>query len=403
MISLNGLRPDTILAHGGRDPQAFGGAVNIPAVRASTILYTNLKAYEDSRAEKFAALRYGRYGTQTAFALEEAVAALEGGFRATAFPSGLSAIANVLRALLRPGDHLLMVDTVYGPARKFCDEALGRDGIATTYYDPSMTAQLEDLITDRTRVVYCESPGSLTFEIQDIKAIAAICRPRGIAIIADNTWATPLFYQAFAHGVDVSIHSATKYIVGHSDAMLGIAVCTEEYFQRVRGHAAEHGVVAGPDDCWLGLRGLRTLGARLRQHQRTAQEVIAWLLQQPAVSHVYYPALASDHSHTLWRRDFTGASGLFGLELMPAPHEAVHALINTLKLFGIGSSWGGYESLILPSKPVRTASRNRATGPLLRINIGLEDAYDLIADLKAGLAVFENRACEPQRRMIHEN
>lgn len=403
MMDLRGLKPDTILAHGGRDPQAFGGAVNIPSVRTSTILYPDLRAYEESRAEKFSTLRYGRYGTQTAFALEEAVAALEGGFRATAFPSGLSAIANVLRALLKPGDHMLMVDTVYGPARKFCNETLARDGIATTYYDPATTAELGNLITERTRVVYCESPGSLTFEVQDIPAIAAICRPRGIAVVADNTWATPLFFRAFVHGVDISIHSATKYIVGHSDAMLGIAVCTEKYFERVRHHAAEHGVVAGPDDCWLGLRGLRTLGARLRQHQQSAKAVIDWLLKHPAVSRVYYPALAGDASHTLWRRDLTGASGLFGLELVSAPHGDIHAFIDALKLFGIGSSWGGYESLMLPSKPVRTVSRSRTTGPLLRVNIGLEDPDDLIADLQVGLVVFEKRRGEPQRRIVNEH
>ncbi|WP_419695452.1 cystathionine beta-lyase [Mesorhizobium muleiense] len=401
MNKVNGLRPDTILTHGGRDPQAFGGVVNVPVVRASTILYPDLQAYESSRVEKFSSLRYGRYGTQTTFALEEAVAALDGGFRATSFPSGLSAIANVLRALLRPGDHLLMVDTVYGPARKFCDEALARDGISTTYYDPAMGAELVNLITDRTRVVYCESPGSLTFEVQDIPAITSVCRPRGIAVVADNTWATPLFFQAFARGVDVSIHAATKYIVGHSDAMLGIAVTTEEYFERVRGYAAEHGVIAGPDDCWLGLRGLRTLGARLRQHQQSSEIVLDWLLQHPAVSRAYYPALAGHASHALWRRDFTGASGLFGLELVPARHDAIHGLINALKLFGIGSSWGGYESLILPSKPIRTASQDRTTGPLLRINIGLEDPDDLIADLEAGLSVFENQRRDLQRRMNH--
>lgn len=392
MTLLAGARSDTLLTHCGRDPEAFGGAVNVPVVRASTILYPNLAAYEASRLEKFAVLRYGRYGTQTAFALQEAMTALDGGAGAVLYPSGLAAIANVLGALLRPGDHLLMVDTAYGPARHFCDGPLKRDGVTTTYYDPAMGADIVELITDRTRVVYCESPGSLTFEVQDIPALAAVCRPRGIAVVADNTWATPLFFQPFAHGVDISIHAATKYIVGHSDAMLGIATANETYLDRVRSHAADHGVVAGPDECWLALRGLRSLGARLRQHQQSTATIVAWLKQHPLVRRILYPAEPDHPSTALWRRDFLGASGLFCIEVEPAPAGAVHRLVDALTLFGIGSSWGGYESLILPAKLVRTNSPVSAAGPLLRLHVGLEDPRDLIADLEIGLAAYPTKA-----------
>lgn len=377
-------RIDTLLVHGGRHPTEFGGVVNTPVVRASTVLYPDLEAYEASRPTKFGALRYGRYGTQTAFALAEALAALDGGEGAVLYPSGLAAIAGVLRALLRPGDHMLMVDTVYEPARKFCTEALSRDGISTTFYDPALTDGIESLIRPETRVAYCESPGSLTFEVQDIPRIGEVCRRYGIPVVVDNTWATPYFFKPLRHGADIAIQAATKYVVGHSDAMLGVAVARAEHLDLLRASAAEHGVLAGPDECWLGLRGLRSLGARLRQHEASTRIVVEALRRHAAVRSILYPACETNPSHALWRRDFEGASGLFGIELATRDPAAVRAFVNALRLFGIGSSWGGYESLILPAKPVRTASTPGVSGALVRIHVGLEDPQDLLADLELG-------------------
>jgi cysteine-S-conjugate beta-lyase len=394
--------PDTLLVHSGRHPREFGGVVNTPVVRASTVLYPTLEAYQASRGQKFGALRYGRYGTQTAFALMEALTELDGGHGTVLYPSGLAAIAGVLCALLRPGDHLLMVDSVYGPTRKFCDEQLLRRGVETTYFDPSTGARLADLIRSETRVVYCESPGSLTFEVQDLPAIAAICRPRLIALVVDNTWATPYFFKPLAHGADISIQAATKYVVGHSDAMLGVAVANEQYLDVVREQAAAYGMLAPPDDCWLALRGLRTLGVRLRAHQQNALEVAEWLARHRLVANVMYPALHNSPSHSLWRRDFQGASGLFGVELSDLDSSAVALFVNSLSLFGIGSSWGGYESLVLPSKPVRTGSPSHANGSLVRFHIGLEDPQDLIADLaQAFERVLASRTVHT-RRSRHE-
>lgn len=378
-------RPDTVLVHAGRHPEDFGGAVNTPVVRASTILYPDLGSYERSRADKFGALRYGRYGTQTAFALMEAMTELEQGDGTVLYPSGLAAIAGVLKSLLGPGDHLLVTDAVYGPARNFCETELRRGGIDVTFFTPTAGAAIADLIRPETRVVYCESPGSLTFEVQDLPAIAAACAAADIAVVVDNTWATPFFHQPLRHGAHISIHAATKYIVGHSDAMLGVAVARQQHIPRLRAWAAEHGILAGPDECWLGLRGLRSLGARLRQHQESAGKIAATLQHHPAVKRVLYPALATDCSHSIWLRDFTGASGLFGLELAPAEPGAVRDFIDGLGLFGIGSSWGGYESLVLPSKPVRTVSLVEWQGPVLRLHIGLEDPEDLLDDLQGGL------------------
>ncbi len=379
------LKPDTILAHAGRRPSEFGGAVNTPVVRASTILYPDVQSYRASRSTKFGTVRYGRYGTQTAIALMEALSELEGGEGAVLCPSGLAAITMVLNALLKPGDHLLVVDSVYAPTRAFCDNHLAAQGITVTYYDPCADATIEDKLTDRTKVVFAESPGSLTFEVQDLPALANVCRQTGIALVVDGTWATPVFCKPLALGADIVIHSATKYIVGHSDAMLGVAVTKEPWLKLLQSHAAMSGVIAGPDECWLALRGLRTMGVRMRQHQDNAMLLTDWLHRHPAVRRVLYPGHASHPHHELWKRDFHGASGLFGVELQPAPSADIDAFINALSLFGIGSSWGGYESLILPSKPERSATRLGLDGQLLRIHAGLEDFEDLIADLQQGL------------------
>ncbi|WP_245267574.1 cystathionine beta-lyase [Mesorhizobium sp. WSM1293] len=392
------LRRDTRLVHAGRHPADFGGVVNTPVVRASTVLYPDIGAYERSRASKFGALRYGRYGTQTSFALAEAMAEIEGADGAVLYPSGLAAIAGVLKSLLSPGDHLLVTDAVYGPARNFCETELRRNGIDVTFFAPDIGASIGDLVRPQTRVVYCESPGSLTFEVQDIPAIVAACRSPDIAIVVDDTWATPFFHRPLDLGAHVTIHAATKYIVGHSDAMLGVAVANERHLPRIRDWAAGHGVLAGPDECWLALRGLRSLGARLRQHQESAKTIAGSLKGHPAVERVLYPALDTDSSHTIWGRDFSGATGLFGVELVNTSPDMVRAFIDSLELFGIGSSWGGFESLILPSKPVRTASEPHWKGPLLRLHIGLEDPDDLLDDLQRGLDVMHEANCHDERK-----
>lgn len=386
-IGLSSARRRTRLVHAGRHPEQFGGAVNTPVVRTSTVLYPDLAAYEDSRAQKFGALRYGRYGTPTAFALQEAMTELEGAAGTVLYPSGLAAISSVLRSLLAPGDHLLMVDSVYGPARQFCEGALRRAGIETTYFDPAIGGSIADLLRPQTRVVYGESPGSLTFEVQDLPTIAQTCRRSGVWLVVDNTWASPLFHRPLELGADISISAATKYVVGHSDAMLGVAATNERALDPVRAGAAADGQIAGPDDCWLALRGLRSMGARLRQHEEGALFVTRWLERHPAVRRVLYPALPGDPSHDLWKRDFSGASGLFSFELALPDQDRLRVFIDSLTLFGIGSSWGGFESLVLPARPVRTATPLSIKGALVRLHIGLEDPQDLVDDLARAFAI----------------
>jgi cystathionine beta-lyase len=381
-------RKDTLLTHLGRHPEAQHGAVNPPVYHASTILSANMAEWEAKRDPKkrFDIVRYGLLGTPTTFALEEALAGIEGGYRAMLMSSGLAAITAPLQACLRCGDHLLMVDSCYGPARHFCDAVLTRCGVETTYYDPLIGGDIARLIRPNTRVVYTESPGSLTFEVQDIPAIAEAAHAAGATVLMDNTWASPYLFPSFARGVDVSIHAATKYIVGHSDVVLGAVITTEETYLPVRTMAADLGHCAGSDDAWLALRGLRTLSVRLERHERNALAVARWLTTRPEVSRVLYPALPEDPGHALWKRDFLGASGLFGVVLKPASKEAVRALIDALDLFGIGASWGGFESLVQPTNParIRSATRWQAEGPTLRLHIGLEDPQDLIADLERG-------------------
>src|SRR5580700_3639636 len=356
-------RKDTLLTHVGRNPEANYGVVNPPVYHASTILSKNMAEWEAKRAAPpFTGVRYGLHGTPGTFPLEELLARIEGGYRGMLMSSGLAAVTAPLQALLGTGDHCLMVDSCYGPARNFCEGILKRCGVETTYYDPLIGEGIAQLMRPNTRVVYCESPGSLTFEVQDIPAIAAVAHRHGAAVLMDNTWGTPYLFRSFEHGVDVSIHAATKYICGHSDAMLGAVITNEENFLPVRSAVAQIGHSAAPDDVFFALRGMRT-------------------------SRVLYPALPEDAGHAIWKRDFLGASGLFGVVLKPAPKEAVNAFIDALDLFGIGASWGGFESLIQPAFPERsrTATRWQAEGPLVRIHIGLEDPQDLMADLAQGL------------------
>jgi cysteine-S-conjugate beta-lyase len=379
---------DTLLTHLGRHPEAHHGAVNPPVYHASTILSATVAEREAKQdpAKRFNVVRYGLHGTPTTFALEEALAGIEGGYRAMLMGSGLAAITAPLEACLKCGDHVLMTESAYGPARNFCDRVLTRYGIETTYYDPLIGEEIARLMRPNTKVVYVESPGSLTFEVQDVPAIAAAAHQGGAKVLMDNTWASPWLFRSFEHGVDVSIHAATKYICGHSDVMLGAVITTEEMFLPVRSMVAELGHCAGPDDIYFALRGLRTLSVRLERHQHNALQVARWLQQRPEVSRVLYPALPEDPGHAIWKRDFLGASGLFGVVLKPAPKAAVDALIDSLDLFGIGASWGGFESLITPTQPQRgrNGARWAAEGPMLRLHIGLEDPQDLIADLDQG-------------------
>ncbi len=379
-------KTETLLAHVGRDPLANHGVVNPPVYHASTIVYPSLAAYEESERTPFEGTRYGRRGTPTTFALEEAVAALEGGYRAIAVPSGLSAITTTLLAFLQAGDHMLMVDSVYYPTRRFCDTMLAGLGVETSYYDP--LADVGPLIRPNTKLIFLESPGSLTFEVQDVPAIATVARARGVATAIDNTWSAGLLFQPLRHGIDVSIQAATKYIVGHSDAMLGLITTNEATFLRVKRASALLGVSVGPDDCYLGLRGLRTLAVRLPRHAETALKVAHWLAGRPEVAHVRHPALADCPGHARWRRDFSGSNGLVSFVLKDARKDARAAMIEGLRLFALGASWGGYESLIIPFDPrgARTATSWTQDGPCLRLHCGLEDADDLIADLEGGLA-----------------
>ena len=304
----------TRLAHGGRKIQCGGGrAVNPPVVRASTILFEDVDKLLEmhSRRVDSSFVSYGRNGTETTFSLEQAFAELEGGDGCVAVGSGLAAITVALLSQIKQGDHLLISDSVYFPTRKLCDGMLQRFGVETTYYDPGVGSGIADLIRPNTRVIFLESPGSITFEIQDVPAITAVARARGITTIIDNTWATPLFFQPLAHGVDISVHAGTKYVVGHSDAMLGLIVAKEEHHEALRLQAQELGYGIGPDDAWLGLRGLRTLGVRLDQHQRNALEVAQWLTERPEVARVLHPGLPDHPGHAIWKRDFQGASGLF--------------------------------------------------------------------------------------------
>jgi cystathionine beta-lyase len=380
------MKDDTVIATAGRDPEQNFGVVNPPIYRASTILYPSVAALEAPR--QLRGVYYGRAGVPTTFALEDAVAALEGAFGAVVTGSGKTAVAQALMAFLKAGDHLLMVDTAYAPTRQLCDRVLARFGIEITYYDPLIGAAIESLLRENTKVVFLESPGSLTFEVQDVPAIAAAARARGIVTMIDNTWGTPLYFKAFEHGIDVSIHAATKYIGGHSDLMLGVVTSTEAVHERLRLGMQDLGAYASPDDCYQALRGLRTMSVRLERHQANALRLAQWLRARPEVERVLCPALPGDPGHALWRRDFRGACGLFGMLLKPCPPRAWHAFVEGMELFGLGASWGGYESLILPNHPerYRTATCWDPTFPSIRIHAGLEDPDDLIADLEQGFS-----------------
>ncbi|MEO8536475.1 MAG: cystathionine beta-lyase, partial [Betaproteobacteria bacterium] len=349
-------REATELVHLGRDPRRYLGAINTPVFRASTMLLPTVADLERAARGEYAGVAYGLHGLPTVTDLQQALADLEGGHAALAVPSGLTATTLPLLALLSPGDHLLVTDAVYGPTRRFCENHLRRLGIDVSYYDPLVGDAIGDAFRPSTKVVFAESPGSLTFDVQDIPAIASAAHARDARVVLDNTWATALGFRAFDHGVDVSVHAATKYIGGHSDVLLGAIVANRETYPLLHRLWTDMGVTPSADDCFLALRGLRTLGVRLRRHQDSALEVARWLAQRPEVREVRYPALPGDRGHALWQRDFRMASGLFGIVLQSASDAAVARMLDGMRLFGMGWSWGGFESLLIPTWPDRTRS-----------------------------------------------
>ncbi|WP_213980719.1 cystathionine beta-lyase [Sphingomonas sp. dw_22] len=385
----------TKIVSAGRRPEWTQGIVNTPVWRASTILYDTVA---DLRARGAAdthhKLFYGRRGTPTQWTLADALTELEPGAEATLlYPSGVAAVTTALLAVLAPGDELLVPDSAYDPTRNFAGGMLKRFGIDTTFYDPLIGARIADLCTDRTKAIFMESPGSLTFEVQDVPAIVAVAKARSITTLIDNTWATPLLLPVIAMGVDYSILACTKYVVGHSDVMLGSVTAAEGQYERLRAASYQLGQYASPDDAWLGTRGLRTMAVRLKQHGEAALKIAEWLKTRPEVARVLHPALPDCPGHEIFARDFKGASGLFSFVLNGGDDAARAALIDGLEHFGIGFSWGGYESLALPIDPhrFRSATRWEAEGPAVRLQIGLEDPDDLIADLEAGLARFARK------------
>jgi cystathionine beta-lyase len=386
------MKKDTLLARTGRDPARYQGMVNTPVFRTSTVIFPDRATYE-ARGDDYKKVRYGRNGTPTTFAFEEAVAQMEGGHAAVALPSGLAAIAVALWAYLKTGDHLLVPDPVYGPTRTFCDRRLKPNGIEVEYYDPLIGGGISKRIKGNTKAVFCESPGSLTFEIQDLPAIAEAAHRKGIPVLADTTWGTPYFFRSFEKGVDVSIHAATKYIAGHSDVLMGVVVTNEAHWLAVRKTVADYGYGVSPDDCYLALRGFRTIGVRMKQQMENAVRVATWLQSHAQVKRVIYPALESHPGHAIWKRDFSGAASLFSFVLQPATEARVTAFIDTLTLFGIGSSWGGYESLAIAAHNeilrTRTATRWSRDEPVIRLHIGLEDPDDLIGDLERGFSAMK--------------
>lgn len=377
------MKDNTIVTHAGNRPFENQGIINPPVYHASTVLSPTMDALLNKGDAK---VRYGRRGTPTTFALEDAMTELERAHGTVLAPSGKAAITMTLSALVEPGDHILMTDSAYAPTRSFADTFLKRFGIETEYYDPLIGGGIQNLLRDNTRLIWTESPGSQTFEVQDIPAITAAARNAGIITVMDNTWAGGYFFKPLDHGVDISVQAATKYIVGHSDVMMGTIACNEATFDKVKTGSDTFGICTGPDDVYLTLRGLRTIGARLPAHHRNSLQVAEWLQQRPEVTRVMYPALPQDPGHAIWSRDFTGASGLFGFVINTAEQKKIAAFLDDLKLYGMGSSWGGYESLMLPSWPNknRSATKWDAEGQTMRVHVGLEDVGDLIADLDAG-------------------
>ncbi len=383
------MKKATRIVHSGRGGKYTPGMINVPVYHASTIVFPTVAELRQAVANRNEqVLYYGRRGTPTQWALADAMAELEGGAGCVLYGSGLAAIAGAIMAFVEAGDHLLMTDSAYEPARAFCDGVLKGLGVETTYYDPLIGGGIAALMRPNTKVVFTESPGSLTFEIQDIPAIAAAAHAGGAVVLNDNTCATPLNLRVLDLGADIAIHSLTKYVVGHSDAMLGAAVANEATLARLRRSGWYFGHAAAPDDCYLALRGLRTLESRLRLQGETALTLARWFAKRPEVARVLHPALPDCPGHDIWRRDFTGSSSLFSIVLKHSSDAAISAMLDGYEHFGIGFSYGGFESLVLPSNPSSVRTATTWAGPLIRFHAGLEDADDLIADLEAGLERF---------------
>jgi len=376
------LRSRSRLVHLGRDSEASQGFVNVPPYRGSTVLFPDVASLstEDQR------YTYGTHGTPTTDALTEAWSAIAGAAGTVLVPTGMAAIALALLSAVGAGDHLLVTDSAYQPARRFCDGMLRRMGVETTYYDPRVGAEIASLFRPNTKAVFVESPGSQSLEVQDIPAIAEVAHARGACVVADNTWATPLFFPPHARGVDLAIEAGTKYLSGHSDLLLGLVSANAEWLERLRRAERQLAIPAGPEDVYLALRGLRTMELRLREAERQALVLAEWLGARPEVQRVIHPARPDHPDHGLWKRDFAGSSGLFSVVLKPASAEAVATMLDGLELFGLGYSWGGFESLVIPFDcgTYRTATRWAPGGPALRFSVGLEDIDDLKDDLARG-------------------
>jgi len=379
----------TRLVQRGRTARSNPGTVNIPVARASTVTFESIADMQEVQ-RRFDADEpiptYGMLNMPLRVAFEEVMVQLEGGHRAVTLSSGLAANVVAILACVKAGDHILVTDSVYQPVRRFCLRQLARFGVETTFYDPSIGAGIASLMKDNTRLVYVESPGSHTFEVQDIPAIAAVAHARGAAVIHDNAWATGVFYRSFDHGADIVVQPCTKYPAGHSDVIIGAVVANEKWWPAVRDASRDYGQMASPDDIFLALRGMRTLEARLRQHEKSGLHVARWLERHAAVERVLHPGLESDPGHALWKRDYLGCSGLFGVALKPCSDRALAAFVDSLELFALGYSWGGFESLVVPQNIQKSRSvRPWSGGPLIRLHVGLEDPDDLCADLAQGL------------------
>lgn len=380
---------DTKLSRAGTNSEGNSGILNPPVYRASTIHFPTIEAFNSRFDRRFDDVVYGSYGTPTTKALEAAIAEIENGRRSIVLASGTAAITLSFMACVQPGDHVLVTDSAYKSTRNLCETLLARLGIETTYFRPDAGSAIEAEIRPETRLVFLESPGSYTFETQDLPAITEVCRRHGVLTAIDNTWASPLFLKPLDHGVDISAQAATKYMCGHSDVMMGsITVNDEVLYRNIKDVATQFGNNVSPSDCYLALRGMRTMGVRLRQHQETASRLIEWFVSRPEVAEVLYPAWPDDPGYEIWKRDFHGASGLFGVVLKPATEKAVAALVDGMTYFRIGASWGGFESLMIPAYPTRSFATPpwSERDPLLRVHAGLEDPRDLIEDLDRGFA-----------------
>jgi cystathionine beta-lyase len=384
------MKKETLLATLGSSPEDHHGVVNLPTYRASTILFPTYDAFMAAENGQWPTPIYGRYGTPSTLALEEALAAVDNAEKAIVTSSGLAAIVVVLLAYLRAGDHVLVTDSVYGSTRRFCDMELKRLGIEVEYYDPLIGENINTLIKENTKIVFVEAPGSLTFEMQDIPAIAKAAHARGVLVAADSTWGASLYFRAFEKGIDINIQSATKYISGHSDLVMGVITCNTEHYKRLAQTYKNLGMTPSGDNCFLALRGLRSLAVRLSRHYENAMKVAAWLKTRPEVQEVIYPALPGSRGHDIWKRDFLGACSLFGVVLKETNSRKLAAMFDSMELFGMGYSWGGYESLMVPVvlDKTRTATKWNTPGTLVRLHIGLEHVDDIIADLEAGLSRF---------------